>query len=110
MATFWWLLVGHAAADFWAQHEAMAKGKNRHWPRPTNAEFFPPWQVWLIAHGLIHGGAVGLATQSAALGMAESITHCVIDFGKCEGWYGFYADQALHLACKVLWCLLLALA
>ena len=104
---FWWLLVGHMVGDFWAQGEAMARGKSRKFSMPGEAGFFPPWPYWLSAHALIHGGAVALATQSVSLGVAEAVAHGVIDFGKCEGWYGFHTDQALHVVCKVAWCLLL---
>lgn len=35
--------------------------------------------------------------------VCESAAHAIIDFGKCEKLYGTGVDQALHLACKILW-------
>jgi Protein of unknown function (DUF3307) len=96
----WWLIVGHALADFVLQSSAMAAGKNRHHQgRPGE----PPWYYWLVAHALIHGGVVGIVTGSAGLGVAEFVAHGLIDFGKCEGVYGFNTDQAFHLVCKLFW-------
>lgn len=106
---FWWLVVGHAFGDFVAQGEAMAMGKNRHRPAgvgPPAGRFFPAWPYWMSAHALMHGAAVALATQSVPLGVAEAVAHWGIDFGKCEDWYGFHMDQALHILCKVAWVVL----
>lgn len=61
------------------------------------------WPYALSAHALMHGAAVSLITGSVVLGLAETGAHWCIDFGKCENWYGIHLDQALHLACKVLW-------
>lgn len=106
------LLIGHAASDYWAQPDAMARGKNRNNP-PMNV---PPGQVpkalwwhWLTAHALIHAGAVWLITQSPLLGFFEFLAHWMIDFAKCENWTGPNQDQALHIACKILWVTLLSL-
>lgn len=106
-AMLWWLVVGHAVADFWAQSDALARMKNRH---RDSAVFAPPGQapqtIWpyaLTAHALMHGAAVALATGSVPLGIAESAAHWMIDFAKCEGWIGIHRDQAMHLACKVAW-------
>jgi hypothetical protein len=35
--------------------------------------------------------------------LAETVVHWLIDLGKCEKWYGIHTDQALHVACKLLW-------
>ena len=106
---FFLLLVGHAVADFALQNDAMAKGKNRH----ASVGLLPPgqtpqvaWAYWLTAHALVHAGAVVLATQSLELGVAEFALHWLIDAAKCENWTGIHTDQALHMACKVLWALL----
>lgn len=117
LTMFWWLVVGHAVGDFVVQGETMAMGKSRHRPPPPlpsaltqgpeRGPFFPPWYYWLTAHALVHGGIAGLATQSVGVGMAEALAHWAIDFGKCEGWYGFHVDQALHIVCKAAWVLLL---
>jgi len=109
MILFLKLLMGHALADFALQSDAMAKGKNRH----RKPDYIPPgqtpqpaWIYWLSAHGLIHGMVVWLITGSIYFGIAEAICHAMIDFGKCENWYGIHLDQAAHLLCKVVWCLL----
>jgi hypothetical protein len=106
------LLCGHALADFALQSEWMAKAKNRHAVSPGYDEKLhgPKQAVWpyvLSAHALLHGLAVFWATGSVVLGIAETAAHWLIDFGKCERWYGIHADQAAHLACKGLWALLL---
>jgi len=108
MLILFWLLVGHALADFALQSEWMAKAKNRN--SGTTLSYIPPGQtpqiVWpfvLSAHALIHGGVVAVATGIWWLGALETGAHWAIDFGKCENHYGIYADQALHVGCKVLW-------
>jgi len=104
----WWLIVGHCIADFWAQSPDMAKGKNRH--RVIDPASLPPgqtlqrvWPYFLTAHAVIHGAAVAAITGNVWLGLAETAAHWVIDFSKCEGWFGIHVDQALHGACKIAW-------
>jgi hypothetical protein len=96
----WWLIVGHALADFVLQSTSMAIGKSRH---HHGAPGEPPWYYWLTSHALMHGGVVGLIAGSAVLGVAEFVAHWLIDFGKCERLYGFNTDQAFHLICKLVW-------
>lgn len=98
---FWWLLVGHAVADYPLQGEAMATEKDRHSKTPL--QIYVPWFYWLSAHALIHGGVVALVTQSIWLGVAETLVHWFLDFIKCEGWTNIHQDQALHVACKGVW-------
>jgi len=97
-----WLLAGHAAADFALQTRWMTAAKNHH-NRLVEDGGFPVWPLALGAHGLIHGAAVALATGSILLGCLETVSHALIDFMKSDGRYGFYADQALHLGLKALW-------
>ncbi len=100
------LLCAHALADFPLQGEFIAKAKNRHTPAFNVPAGQRPMKVWLhalTAHSLIHGGFVYLITGSVAIGVAEVIAHWLIDFGKCENWYGIHADQGLHIACKFAW-------
>lgn len=106
---FFALMIGHAIADFWAQSDALAKMKNRN---RDNSAFCPPGQVpqpvWpyaLTAHALIHAGVVWVITGFVWLAIAELIFHWIIDFGKCENWYGMKEDQGMHIACKVAYCL-----
>lgn len=108
MITLFWLLVGHAVADYPLQGDFLARAKNHAAPIPG-----VPWIHGLLPHAAMHAGAVALVTGSVVLGCAEFAAHAVIDFGKCAGWFGegaraFNIDQALHVACKVLWVLVLA--
>jgi hypothetical protein len=100
-----WLLVGHAVADFSLQSDSMVRGKNRHrrTEPPPGAKYQPTWYYWLSAHALIHGGAVGLITGFWLLGLAETVAHWIVDFGKCENLYGVHEDQFLHVLAKVAW-------
>jgi Protein of unknown function (DUF3307) len=100
----WWLIVGHALADFVLQSGDMARGKSRHYVGAPNE---PPWYYWLSAHALIHGGVVGIVTGTAGLGVSEFVAHWLIDFGKCEKLYGFNTDQLFHLVCKITWLVIL---
>lgn len=103
---FFLLLAGHALADFPLQAGPMATEKSRH--STTDLQKAVPWYYWLTAHSLIHGGAVYLVTQSLTLGLLETVVHWLIDFAKCEGWTNIHMDQALHVGCKLLWCVLIA--
>ncbi|MCS7269838.1 MAG: hypothetical protein NZ703_02035, partial [Gemmataceae bacterium] len=66
----------------------------------------------LAAHALVHGAVVGLVfhmfgagwTWVTLLFLLESGAHALIDWGKCQGWYGIHIDQGLHLLCKCVWC------
>jgi hypothetical protein len=102
---FFWLLVGHVVADFPLQAGPMATEKCRH--SASDLQKAVPWYYWLSGHAIIHGGAVFLVTNSLTLGLLETVVHWLIDFFKCEGWFGIHADQALHVGCKVLWCVLI---
>jgi len=103
-----WLLVGHAVADFALQSDVMAKGKNKNNKVvPSKGQkYIPCWPYWLSAHALIHAGAVVLATQCLWLGIAEFMVHWVVDFLKCENKYGPHFDQGCHIVSKLLWWLL----
>ncbi len=107
LAVFFALLVGHAIADFPLQAGPMATEKCRR--SPSDLQRSVPWYYWLSAHALIHGGAVYLITHSLTLGLLETIVHWIIDFAKCEDWTNIHIDQLLHVACKLVWCLLLVL-
>lgn len=103
------LLCGHAFADFALQSDWIAKNKNRHAGPPAgySAALHGPMQIiWpyvLTSHALIHGAFVLWATGRWDLGVMETVFHWVIDFGKCERWYGIHADQWMHIACKLAW-------
>jgi len=96
------LVFAHALCDYPLQGEFLSRAKNRASPMAGI-----PWYQALGAHALIHGGFVGLVTGSIWLGLAETIAHALIDDAKCHGRLSFNQDQALHVACKVLWLLAL---
>lgn len=100
---FFWLMVSHATCDMALQNDFIAQAKNRN--TALGAVYWP----WVLsAHGLMHAGGVALVTGSVGLGMCEYAGHVLIDFCKCEKWIGFHVDQALHVACKLLWLAILA--
>lgn len=98
MTILFWTLVSHAVCDYPLQGDFLARGKNHKAPLPG-----VPWYQCLIWHAAIHAGGVALATGSVGLGCAEFVAHLLIDYGKCDGWFGFNADQMLHVGCKLIW-------
>lgn len=101
------LAIGHSLADYPLQGAFLADAKNRHANPFSPAEnASSPLGLWihaLTAHSLIHGGAVWLITGSVSLALVEVGLHWMIDFSKCEGWFGYTTDQLLHLSCKALY-------
>lgn len=103
------LLAGHALMDFALQSDAMAVCKCRRTENPLQKSV--PWYFWLTAHAFLHGGTVGVILHwtsgnwdlAVLFGVAETVVHWLIDFGKCERLYGIHIDQTLHILCKVLW-------
>ena len=97
-------LIGHALADFPLQGSFLAIGKERHgdlekltgtaWPRGM-------WAYCLTMHSLIHAGAVWIVSGSVVLAAAEFVLHWLIDLAKSWDMTNFYADQGLHLICKL---------
>jgi len=98
IALFFWLVVGHALADYPLQGDFLAKAKNRTAPIPG----FPWWQA-LGAHAVIHGGFVAFIAGYIWLGLAEIVLHFITDDLKCRGKIGLNTDQAIHIACKAAW-------
>ena len=106
---FFFLLAGHALADYPLQSGAMAVCKCRKANNPLQKDV--PWFYWMAAHALVHGGMVAVVvkwlgySQDAAvlLGCLEFFIHFLIDCGKCEKLYGMAIDQLLHVACKGIW-------
>jgi hypothetical protein len=95
------LLAAHATFDYALQGEAVAINKN---PNANTAlQKHVPWYYWLGSHAFQHGGAVALITGSAWLGIAETVAHFAIDYGKCLQKYTIHGDQLLHLVCKIVW-------
>lgn len=93
------LAMGHCVADFGLQSDRMAREKCRGCDQTLS------WQWWLGAHGGIHAFLVAVITGIPLLGLAEWVTHVLIDFAKCRKLWGICVDQALHLVCKVAWSL-----
>lgn len=96
------LLSGHAIADYALQNQFMADFKSRHAVQADH----PLAGIWIYvlgSHALIHGVFVLYVTQSLVLGIAETVAHALIDFGKCEKWFGIHVDQCLHIFCKMIW-------
>lgn len=97
LALLFWLLVAHALCDYPLQGDFLSRAKSHREPLPG-----VPYLIPLLAHALIHGGAVAFVTGSVWLGIAEAMLHGMIDDMKVYGLFGFAVDQALHVACKVL--------
>lgn len=103
--TLFTMLFLHALADYPLQGEFLATYKARRIKGLLSGHL---WVHALLAHSLIHAGMVLFVTSSMTLALAELVAHALIDFSKCEGWINYHVDQALHVACKVLWLSLLA--
>ncbi|MEZ2128895.1 MULTISPECIES: DUF3307 domain-containing protein [unclassified Sinorhizobium] len=87
------LLAAHWVFDYPLQGEFLA-----------NAKRSGPLRVYhLIAHAGMQGAGVALVTGNIWLGLLEWLAHAVIDEAKVRGKTTLAQDQALHIACKVLW-------
>jgi len=106
MLMFFQMLVGHALMDFPMQAGPIATEKSRH--SKTDLQKQVPWYYWLSAHALLHGGAILYITGLLGYALLETVVHWIIDFAKCEGWTNIHIDQALHVACKALWVVMIA--
>jgi hypothetical protein len=102
------LLAAHALCDFALQPEAMGRGKCRsRAAADPDIPGYPQWYYWLIAHSLVHGGAVYLVTGLWWLGALETVLHAILDHLKCEGRITVHQDQLGHVLCKAAYLLLL---
>ncbi len=101
---FFALLVVHALADFPLQGSYLARQKVR-----ASADGTVEWVVALIAHSLIHAGAVWLITGSRVLAVTEFILHALIDSGAGKKRLSMWADQSLHVVCKLIYVVVIAL-
>ena len=99
--TLFLLLAGHFLADFALQSDVMSSEKRR--ASNTELQKAVPWYWWLTAHSFIHGFVVWYILGFWWIGLVETIAHWLIDFGKCEKYYGITLDQLLHFACKIMW-------
>lgn len=92
----------HYIGDFALQNQFIAEAKNHTKPIPNFS-----WYHALAAHSIIHGGLIGILTGSIVLAVLETVVHAAIDYLKSDGRFGVDVDQALHIMCKVLWCVVL---
>lgn len=100
MASFAIMLAWHACADFFQGGLSRAKrrlGSDGIVKAPME------WIPALVLHGALHGIGPGIVLGSLAAGVVECSAHVLVDFLKCEKFYGKWVDQGLHLACKGLW-------
>lgn len=97
--TFFWLMFGHALADYPLQGPFLSGMKRR--ANLIDGEAM--WAWGLIEHSFIHAGFVLLFTKSPLCAVMEFISHGLIDFAKCEGKITMKQDQALHVAFKLLY-------
>ncbi|MGB1417197.1 MAG: DUF3307 domain-containing protein [Synechococcus sp.] len=95
------LILGHFLADFPLQNDRMAVEKC------PGKDVVLNWRWWLSAHAATHGFVVAMLTGWPVLGVAEMLTHGLIDYGKCRLHYSLAVDQALHWLCKAVWVLVL---
>jgi hypothetical protein len=99
-----WLVIGHFVMDFALQGNTIANQKS---PLPGARDEAlakaVPWPYWMTAHALMHGGTVTLVTGSLLLGVFETGVHWVTDLAKCHRKIDIHTDQAIHVACKVVW-------
>jgi hypothetical protein len=101
------LAVTHFVLDFPLQGDTVALQKSR---RTDNAlSKAVPWQWWMTAHASSHALGVWLVTRSLPAACAELALHFSIDVLKCEMKISLRTDQALHLLCKAVYIVVLAL-
>lgn len=93
-------LIGtHYLCDFALQNDFVANNKAR--------GMFPYWYHVMTAHCAIHALGVLLVTRSPILAGAEFVLHFLTDTLKCEKKISFDLDQAIHLACKGIYFLVI---
>ena len=105
MLPLFWMLVGHAVADYPLQSDWLSVAKNPTL-QPVSGQTI--WPGALACHAAIHAGAVALATGAWQLALAEFVAHGAIDYWKCRGGLTYNGDQLLHLLCKLVWAFSLA--
>lgn len=101
---FAWLVALHLLCDYPLQGDFMAKGKNKRAPIPG-----VPWYTVMASHAFLHATAVAALTGSLTCVVLEFSSHFLIDTLKCEGKISFNTDQALHVAMKAFYVLLMPL-
>ena len=94
------LIFWHVLADYPLQGDFLSKAKGRAYEPDV------PWWQAMAAHCIIHAGGVLMITQRADLALYEFIAHFLIDKAKVAGKINFNQDQLMHVACKVLYALI----
>lgn len=111
LTLLFWLMVGHALADFPLQGEYLSQAK-RHDSRYGQNGF---WFFALTAHALIHAAMVGLAIRlvfpqlgnaGTAVMALEFVWHWSTDLAKARGAIGMKTDQLFHFTAKGCWVIL----
>jgi hypothetical protein len=95
---FFILIAAHFVCDFPLQGDFLARAKD-----PTNPIPGVPWSWCMLAHGMIHAGAVYVVLGSYTCAMLELVAHQAIDIAKCGKKINFWQDQMLHILCKMVW-------
>jgi len=101
------LLVGHFALDYPLQGDTTAREKNP--GSRSELQKHVPWYYWMVAHALMHAGAVAILTQSAVFTVAEFASHFALDYSKCRNKISIHQDQLGHLLMKLLYVLVFVL-
>lgn len=103
--TFGILFACHALADYPLQGDWLSKAKNHRLEIVSGERI---WPLALASHAAIHALLVGVATGSMTFAVIEFLAHAAIDWMKCDGAFGYNADQAAHIACKAVYALALS--
>mgnify|MGYP001611024984 CR=1 FL=1 len=103
----WWLAVGHVVSDFVLQTDFMSQAKD---PKQGSTIYYGgiqvsrkrvgPWWLWMGAHGILNGAVTALILGVWWVGPIEALHHACIDWCKCTGRLGFWADQLNHAFMK----------
>ncbi len=94
------LLAAHWLCDYPLQGQFLSDAKQS-----------GPLRIYhLIAHSGMQGAGVAVVTGNIWLGLAEWLAHTFIDEAKVRGRTTFAQDQALHVACKIVWLVFLFLS
>lgn len=94
------LIAAHFIGDTLLQPGRMSDAK-----RIDGDPVIPWWQA-LTAHGAVHGLLVWSVTGIWWLGLAEMLSHMLIDFHKGRGDLNAWCDQALHIGLKIIWAII----
>ena len=95
-----WLIVLHFVVDYQLQSDFIAANKV---PGRYSA-----WYFVMTAHSAAHGAAVAYVLNPL-LGLAEFVSHWLIDTAKSKGLMGendlkaLWIDQSLHISLKLVW-------